>query len=139
MVGSQCSHGSKSVVVQQLCIGKPHHVSVVQKYRQGRKKIVGTVHDNCYTDLARFTRARSAGSTHPGRAACAYLSKPDPLPCCALFISINDLSTHIAYSKTDASLLDRLLLLVRRWLLMADRGDANVPRRPAVTARCRRA
>lgn len=110
-----------------------------KKYRQGRKRIVGTVHDTCYTDLARFTRARSAGSTHPGRAACACLSEPDPLPCCALFISMNDVSTRIAYSKTYASSLDRLLLLVRRWPLMADRGDINVPRRPAVTVRRRRA
>ena len=52
---------------------------------------------------------------------------------------MNDVSTRIAYSKTYASSLDRLLLLVRRWPLMADKGDINVPRRPAVTVRRRRA
>jgi hypothetical protein len=44
----------------------------------------------------------------------------------------------VAYRETIPCLLDRRLLLVRRWLSVAYKGEVNVPCGPAVTIHCRR-
>ena len=73
--------------------------------------------DACYRDLALFTRARSAGSTHPSGAACARtcMSGRTGIPTGLYFpCLLRRVEPHMPDSRAISPWSDRYLSLMRQ-------------------------